>query len=170
MTSYVALLRAVNVGGRKLAMADLKAIAEELGFEKPKTFIASGNLIFVSKKKEAGVVRLLEERLKKHMGVEVPVMIRTASEMSDVSKANPFADRPQAKVAAIFLAQPPEKNFIERTRGLTDEQLALGRREIYVHYPGGMGRSKLRLPAKAVGTARNMNTVAKLAQLTKEIE
>ena len=151
-------------------MADLKAIAEELGFEKPKTFIASGNLIFVSKKKEAGVVRLLEERLEKHMGVEVPVMIRTASEMSDVAKANPFADQPPAKVAGIFLAQPPTKDFIERARGITNEQLALGRREIYVHYPSGMGRSKLRLPAKAVGTARNMNTVAKLAQLAKEIE
>ena len=170
MTAYVALLRAVNVGGRKLAMADLKAIAAELGFEKPKTFIASGNLIFVSKKNEAGVVRLLEERLEKHMGVEVPVMIRTASEMSDVAKANPFADQPPAKVAGIFLARPPEKDFIEQARGITDEQLALGRREIYVHYPSGMGRSKLRLPAKAVGTARNMNTVAKLAQLAKEIE
>ena len=170
MTVYVALLRAINVGGRKLAMADLKAIAEELGFKKPQTFIASGNLLFASERKEAQVARLLEHRLKKHMGAEVPVMVRSASEISDVAKANPFADQPPAKVAGIFLAKAPGKDFMEQVRGITDERLALGRREIYVHYPGGMGRSKLRLPAKDVGTARNMNTVAKLAQLAKELE
>jgi uncharacterized protein (DUF1697 family) len=170
VTAYVALLRAVNVGGRKLAMADLKAIAEGLGFENSRTFIASGNLLFVSERKEAEVARLLEDKLGKHMGAEVPVMVRTASEMAAVAKANPFADRPPAKVAAIFFAKAPPKDFIEQVRGATDEQLALERREIYVHYPNGMGRSKLRLPAKAVGTARNMNTVAKLAQLAKELE
>ena len=170
MTAFVELLRAVNVGGRKLAMADLKEIAENLGFEKPRTFIASGNLLFMSTKKEAEVARMLESRLKDHMGAEVPVMVRTAAEMAAVSKANPFGDRPAAKVAAIFFEKAPPKDLIEQVRGTADEELALGKREIYVHYPGGMGRSKLRLPAKAVGTARNMNTVAKLAELAKEIE
>ena len=92
------------------------------------------------------------------------------SEMAAVAKANPFPNQPSAKVAAIFYEKAPPKDLIEQVRGIADEQLALGRREIYVHYPSGMGRSKLRLPAKLVGTARNMNTVAKLAQLAKEIE
>lgn len=170
MTAYVALLRAVNVGGRTLTMADLKAIAEELGFEKTRTFIASGNLLFTSGRRESDLARLLEDRLGKHMGADVPVMVRTAAEMAAVAKANPFADEPGAKVAAIFFEKTPPDDFIEDVRGIADEQLAPGRREIYVHYPGGMGRSKLRLPAKAVGTARNMNTVAKLAELAKEIE
>lgn len=170
MTVYVALLRAVNVGGRKLAMADLKAIAEELGFESVGTFIASGNLLFASSKSEAEVGRLLEDRLRKHMGAEVPVMVRTASEMAAVAEANPFSGEPPSKVAAIFLEKAPPKDSIAQARGIADEQLALGRREIYVHYPGGMGRSSLRLPAQAAGTARNMNTVARLAQLAKEME
>ena len=170
MTVYVALLRAVNVGGRKLAMADLKAIAQDLGFETARTFIASGNLLFSSSRSEPDVTRLLEDRLGKHMGAEVPVMVRTAAEVAAVAKANPFAKEPAAKVAAIFFEKAPPKDFIEHVRGIADEELAPGRREIYVHYPGGMGRSKLRLPAKAVGTARNMNTVARLAELAKEIE
>ena len=170
MTVYVALLRAVNVGGRKLVMADLKAIAEELGFEKARTFIASGNLLLASSKSEAEVSSLLEERLKKHMGVEVQVMVRTASEMAAIAKANPFRREPLSKVAVIFFEEPPPKDSIEQARGIADEELALGRREIYVHYPSGMGRSKLRLPARAAGTARNMNSVARLAQLAKEME
>ena len=170
MTVYVALLRAVNVGGRKLVMTDLKAIAEELGFEKARTFIASGNLLFASSKSEAEVSRLLEERLKKHMGAEVPVMVRTASEMAAIAKANRFRREPPSKVAVIFFEEPPPKDSIEQARGIADEELALGRREIYVHYPGGMGRSKLRLPAMGAGTARNMNSVARLAQLAKEME
>jgi uncharacterized protein (DUF1697 family) len=170
MTVYVALLRAVNVGGRKLVMADLKAIAEELGFEKARTFIASGNLLLASSKSEAEVSSLLEEWLKKHMGAEVPVMVRTASEMAAIAKANPFRREPPSKVAVIFFEEPPPKDSIEQARGIADEELALGRREIYVHYPSGMGRSKLRLPARAAGTARNMNSVARLAQLAKEME
>ena len=170
MTAYVALLRAVNVGGRKLAMAELKRLAEEAGLDNPKTFIASGNLLFASGKSESAVARLLEARLKEHMKAEVPVLIRTAAEMAAVAKANPFPDEPGSKVAAIFLEKAPPKDALEKASGIADERLALGAREIYVHYPSGMGRSKLRLPAAAGGTARNMNTVAKLAAMAKEVE
>ena len=170
MTAFVALLRAVNVGGRKLVMTDLKRIADEAGLEKVRTFIASGNLVFASDKSEGEVARLLESRLKEHMAADVPVFVRTAAEMEQVAAANPFAGEPGAKVAAIFLEAAPPKETIEQTRGIADERLALGRREIYVHYPSGMGTSNLRLPSKIVGTARNMNTVAKLAELAKEVE
>ena len=170
MKAYVALLRAVNVGGRKLAMADVRAIAEDLGFERVRTFIASGNLLFASDKKETEAARLLEDRLQRYMGAEVAVLMRTASEMAAVAKSNPFPDETGSKVAAIFFEEAQAKEVLEQARGIVDEELALGEREIYVHYPSGMGRSKLRLPAKAVGTARNMNTVAKLAQLAKELE
>ena len=170
MTAYVALLRAVNVGGRKLIMSDLKAIAEEAGLENAKTFIASGNLLFVSKKSEAAVARLLEERLKAHMQAEVPVLVRTAAELEGVLKANPFADESGSKVVAIFLKDAPAKDALETADRIAGEELALGTREIYVHYPNGMADTKLRLPAAAGGTARNMNTVAKLAALAKEVE
>ena len=170
MTAYVALLRAVNVGGRKLLMSDLKAIADDAGLEKARTFIASGNLLFASSKSEAAVARLLEERLKAHMKAEVPVLVRTGAEMGAVGEANPFPEASGSKVAAIFLPEAPPKDALENATGIADEELALGTREIYVHYPSGMGRSKLRLPAEAGGTARNMNTVAKLAAMAKEVE
>ena len=169
MTAFVALLRAVNVGGRKLVMTDLKRIADEAGLRNARTFIASGNLVFACDQGEAAVTRLLKTQLKAHMSAEVPIFVRTAAEMAQVAKANPFAEEPGAKVAAIFLESAPPARTIEETRGIVDERLALGVREIYVHYPSG-STSKMRLPPKLVGTARNMNTVAKLAELAKEVE
>jgi uncharacterized protein (DUF1697 family) len=169
MTAYVGLLRAVNVGKRQLVMSELKGIGEELGLGSPRTFIASGNLLFTSNKSESALRTILERRIGKHMSAEVPVMIRTAKEMADVGAENPFPDLPGNKVYAIFLNGPPPADAIEQAKNVTDERLALGRREIYVAYPGGMGTSKLRIPAASSGTARNMNTVAKLAELAMEM-
>lgn len=171
MTAYVALLRAVNVGGTgKLAMADLKRIGEELGFGSPRTFIASGNLVFTSGKSEPQVQRALETALEKHMGKAVGVLVRTAKEMAAVANANPFKDSPPNRVLAIFLPDKPTKDALDDVRGRSDERLALGKREIYVDYGDvGAGRSKLRIPAAAAGTARNMNSVARLAEMAKEL-
>lgn len=170
MTGFVALLRAVNVGGRKLVMTDLKKIAEEIGFARPRTFIASGNLIFASDTSESDVARTLEDRLRQHMGADVPIFVRTGKEMEQVAEQNPFSDAAGSTVAAIFLEASPPEDLIENARGVADERMALGKREIYVHYPSGMGTSKLRFPSQIVGTARNMNTVAKLSELAKEVE
>ena len=172
MTAFVALLRAVNVGGTaKLAMADLRRIAGELGFRSPKTFIASGNLLFTSEAGEAEVRAALEQALAEHMGKPVAVMVRTAAEMAAVASANPYPDAPGRRVLAIFLNEPPPDNALDEARGLDGERLALGRREIYVDYCGALlGRSKLRIPAAAAGTARNMNSVARLAEMAVEME
>ena len=170
MTAYVALLRAVNVGGRQLKMAELKTVAEGLGLGSPRTFIASGNLLFASDKPERELKRLLEQALTDHMGKPVEVIVRTAAEMADAADTNPFREAPGNRVAAIFLDESPAKTALEAVANVADERLALGRREIYVHYPSGMGQSKLRIPAAASGTARNMNSVRKLAELAKEME
>jgi uncharacterized protein (DUF1697 family) len=169
VTGYVALLRAVNVGGRQLKMGDLKRIASELDLESPKTFIASGNLLFRSSKKEAAVKRDLEQALQHHMGKPVEVMVRTTSELTKVVAANAFPKEPGNRVVAIFLDDAPPADVITSAKNVTDERLALGTREIYVHFPSGQGRSKLKIPAAARGTARNMNTVAKLAELATEM-
>ena len=169
MTDYVALLRAVNVGGRTLKMDDLRRIASELGLESARTFIASGNLLFRSDKEEEPLKRDLERALEQHMGASVGVMVRTAAEMASVATGNPFADEPPNRVVAIFLDEPPPPDAASSATNITDERLALGAREIYVHYPQGQGRSKLRIKAAARGTARNMNTVAKLAELAREM-
>jgi uncharacterized protein (DUF1697 family) len=171
MTSYVALLRGVNLmSGTTLRMSDLKSIAEESGLKSVRTFIASGNLLFTSGKSERAIKSALEEAVGKHMLRDVGVMVRSADEMAAVAKANPFAGEPGNRVVAIFLDVAPPHDAISQAKNVADERLALGRREIYVHYPSGQGPSKLRIPAAAKGTARNMNTVAKLAQLAKEIE
>ena len=171
MTSYVALLRGINLmSSTTLRMADLRRIAGEIGLERPRTFIASGNLLFTSCKSEAAIRAALEAAVGKHMSRDVGVMVRTADEMAAVAKANPFADDPGNKVVAIFLEEAPPKDTADKAKNVADERLALGKREIYVHYPSGQGRSKLQIPAAAKGTARNMNTVAKLAAMAKEVE
>ena len=170
MTAYVALLRGVNVGGRQLKMTDLKAMADQLGYDRPRTFIASGNLLFAGRSGEALIKRELEAALKDHFGKPVEVMVRTAEEMSAVAAANPFADQPGNRVVAIFFDEPQSDEAIATARNVDEERLALGNREIYVHFPSGRGRSKLKLGGQASGTARNMNTVARLAELARDME
>src|SRR5438270_13267724 len=172
MTGYVALLRGVNLVGKStLKMADLKAIAAELGLEHPQTFIASGNLLFASSEPEEKLRRMLEKRLQAHMGKDVRVMLRTADEMEAVVQANPFADAPGNRVQAFFMNEPPPANLMESIRNKADERVASGTREVFVAYgERGIGRSRLRIPAAEAGTARNMNTVARLAELAKETQ
>ena len=172
MTSYVALLRGVNlVGKSSLKMTDLRSIAEELGLRSARTFIASGNLLFVSNKPEEKLRRMLEKRLREHMGKDVGVMLRTADEMEAAVKANPFTDRPGNRVQAFFLNQSPPADLLDTVRNQDDERVVAGVREVYVAYgEKGIGRSRLRIPAAEAGTARNMNTVAKLAAMAKEVE
>ena len=167
MTAYVALLRAVNVGGTgKLPMTELTSMCEKAGFENVKTYIASGNVVFTSAKSEKAVKAALEKALADFAGKEVPVMVRTAAEMAAVAKANPFADAPGNRVLAILLDAAPPKDALDHARHVDGEEMALGKREIYVRYTDhGMGQSKLVIPAGKRGTGRNMNTIAKLAAM-----
>jgi len=172
MTAYVALLRGVNLlGVSTLKMADLKAIAQELGLRSVRTYIASGNLLFVSDKPEQRLRAMLEKRLGAHIGREVRVMLRTAAEMEAVVRANPFPDARGNNVQVFFMNEPPPADLLETVRNRAeDERVAPGIREVYVAYgEKGIGRSRMRIPAAEAGTARNMNTVAKLADLAREI-
>lgn len=171
MKCYVALLRAVNVGGTgKLAMSDLKRTCEEAGFENVRTYIASGNVVFGSAWAEKKVKAELEKRLEDLCGKKIDVLVRTADELLRVLKGNPFKERDGKFTLAIFLDQAPPKDALETVRDRSaDEVVRLGEREIYVYYGSGMGRSKLKIPAAKAGTARNMNTVAKLAEMAGEI-
>jgi uncharacterized protein (DUF1697 family) len=169
MTAFVALLRAVNVGGTgKLPMSELKAMCEELGFTSVRTYIASGNVVFDSRKSETAVKAALEKRLAAYAGKPVGVMLRNAAEMAQVSANNPFPKAAPNRTMAIFLDGAPPKDTLATVRGREDEQLKLGKREIYVHYGEGMAKSKLVIPAAKSGTARNMNTVAVLAKMAAE--
>jgi uncharacterized protein (DUF1697 family) len=166
MTRYVALLRAVNVGGTgKLPMADVRAMCRDAGFTRVETYIASGNVVFESKGAPSKVKAELEARLLAFAKKPIGVVLRTAAEMAAVLKANPFPKAEPKFNYAVFLDQRPPRDALEHAAGQNDEEMRLGDREIFVHYPSGMGRSKLRIPAAKTGTARNMNTVAKLTEM-----
>jgi uncharacterized protein (DUF1697 family) len=166
MGSFVALLRAVNVGGTgKLPMSDLKEICEELGFEAVRTYIASGNVVFTSRKYEAAIKAALEKRLEAYARKPVGVLVRSAAEMAQVSADNPFPKAAPNRTLAVFLDRAPSSDTLVGIRGQRDEQIRLGRREIYIHYGEGMAKSKLVISAAKAGTARNMNTVATLARM-----
>jgi uncharacterized protein (DUF1697 family) len=170
MTSYVALLRAVNVGGTgKIAMADLKAMCCDAGFAQVQTYIASGYVVFRSAASPARVKSALESRLLAHAGKPVGVVVRTASDLAAVLKRNPFPNAPPKYTVAIFLDKAPPADALQHAVGINDEKVRLGAREIYVHYPSGQGTSKLRIPAAKNGTARSMNTVAKLAEMAAKL-
>jgi uncharacterized protein (DUF1697 family) len=169
MPVFILLLRAVNVGGTgKLPMADLKRLCEQAGFRKVRTYIASGNVVAERNGSESEAKAALEAELRAYAGKPVGAIVRTAAEMAEVVVNNPFPDRAANGAVAIFLDRAPPSGALKDIKGQANEEIRLGAREIYVDYPDGIGRSKLRIPAARDGTARNMNTVAKLAAMAAE--
>ena len=145
MSVYIALLRAVNVGGTgRLPMSELKAMCVAEGFAGVQTYIASGNVVFRADRSESEVKASLERQLRAYAGKPVGVVVRTAKDMADVLENNPFPDTPPNWTVAVFLDAPPPADTLESIKGRGDEQVRLGKREIYVAYSAGMGRSKLK--------------------------
>ena len=164
---WICLFRGINVGGNnKLPMKELVKAMTGAGMTDVKTYIASGNVVFTSSLSEAKVKAALEAAMEKYAGKPVGVMVRTAAEMATVRDANPFADAPGNRVTAVFLDDAPPADAIDHATNLNGEEIALGKREIYIRYTDhGMADSKLKMPALKTGTARNMNSVAKLAEM-----
>lgn len=145
-------------------MAELRAMCESVGFSKVRTYIASGNVVFESRLSEASVKTKLERCLETYAGKQVGVVIRTGVELAAVLAGNPFQSAAPNRTVAIFLDAPPPTDTLSGVSGQQAEEIALGKREIYVHYGDGMAKSKLKIQAAKSGTARNMNTVATLAE------
>jgi uncharacterized protein (DUF1697 family) len=160
----VALLRAINAG-IVLPMTDLRRIAAEAGLANPRTYIASGNLLFDSDKPDSEAKNLLETRLTTHVGKPIWLTLRTGQELAAIAAAEPFPEAPGNRLFVTFLDSDPPPGAIDEARNRTDEQIALAPRAIIVHYPPGLGQSRLIIPSAKTGTTRNMNTVAKLAEL-----
>ena len=166
MANYVALLRAVNVGGTgKLPMTDLQKICRDAGFNHVRTYIASGNVVFQSAASSTIVKKELEAGLLSHLGKSVEVVVRTASEMRDILEGNPFPKAAPNRTVVIFLEDRPPLDALKFATGIHYEEMLLRGSEIYIHYGDGMRDSKLKIPAAKKGTARNLNTVAKLADM-----
>ena len=165
---YIALLRGINVGGSGLLpMKDLASLCEALGFESVRTYIQCGNVVSDSKHPEPKVKALLEHALEKRMGKKVPVIVRTHAELRRVLSGNPFADKEPAKVGIAFLDAAPPANLLDKVVAPGGEQVHPGEREIYIYFPIGQGRSKLKMPLDPPTTVRNANTVARLAAMSE---
>ena len=171
MIAYVAMIRAVNVSGTgKLLKEDLLAMGKACEFDKVRTFINSGNLLFASELGEAEVKKRVEAKLADHFGKAFPAYVRNANEMAEAAKKNPFPDDKPASVMAHFIDEQPTRAMLDEARDVQDERMALGPRLIYIAYGHGLADSKLKMPALKQGTARNMNSVAKMAELLAGME
>lgn len=171
MPVYIALLRAVNVGGTSsLPMTELKAICEGLGFTDVKTYIQSGNVLFRSDETEKTVEERLDDALGKKMGKRPGVMVRSRRELDEIAANVPFPDAKPNFLLVYFLPEKAAGDALEKMVAPDGEEAKLAGREIYVHYPNGSGRSKLKLPALKRGSSRNLNTVRKLAEMAAALE
>jgi uncharacterized protein (DUF1697 family) len=173
VTTYVGLLRGVNVGGHnKLPMARLRELAAEVG-EDVQTYLQSGNVVLRSGAKAADVRAALEERLATELGKPATALVLTAAQLRRVRDGNPFPDeRDPTKLHVVFLAERPPAAKLKAfdPEAWAPEELRVAGTTAYLHLPDGLGRSKL---AAAVGkllgvagTARNWRTVEALVELS----
>ena len=168
-TVHIALLRAINLGSHKaVAMADLRELFTDLGLEDVRTLLQTGNVVFRSDARPPALERLLEKEAADRLGLETEFYVRTGAEWQAIVKANPFTKEAKQDPAHLVLT------VCKNAPGNTSKATGVGRevfrasgREVYIVYPDGIGRSRLKL--NVVGTGRNWNTVLKLAALTKEI-
>ncbi len=176
LATYVALLRAVNLGARnKVSMADLRQVFLGLGAEDVATYLQSGNVIFKSRSQKPGqLVVAVEGEINRVLGLSLTVILRTDGELAHVVKANPFANggREPAKLHVTFLADSPESARVRElaAQDVEPDELSVVGREVYLHCPNGYGRSRLTNAylEKQLGTAattRSWKTVTKLAEL-----
>ena len=182
MPTYVALLRAVNVGGTgKLPMADLRKLLDGLGFKNIETYIQSGNVVFDAAGSAAKVKAAVEAGLEKLMGAPVEVMVRTHEELSRIIADNPFAAQAAADGARVHVgflagvapagAQAALQAIVTKYPARRD-RFHLAGNVVYLHLPDGASETKfsgktLDKAIGAPGTGRNWNTVLKLHAMSK---
>ena len=171
MTTFVGLLRAINVGGRnKLRMSDLRSLCESLGLEDVQTHLQSGNVVFRAR---TATAKTIEAAIRKSAGIDVKVILRTAAELERIIAANPFdATRDPSHLVVMFLdAAPTEEGRAALVKAHAGpEKIRFAGRELYIDYPVDIGHSKLtgtliEKKLGVAGTARNWNTVTRLLEM-----
>jgi len=174
--TYVALLRAINVGGKnKLPMKDLVQICEAAGCLKVSSYIQSGNVIFSASPKDAArLPTLITAQIEKQFGHKPPVILRTKDQLDDVFRNNPFlkTGAPEELLHVMFLANMPAPAAVEKLdphRSPPDTFIVRGQ-EIYLNVPNGGGNTKLTnayfdSKLATISTVRNWRTVGKLLEL-----
>ncbi len=180
MTTHIALLRAVNVGGRNMiAMADLRAFLAELGFTDAKSLLQSGNIVFRGGSRTGSALeRFLEGESKKRLELEVDYVVRNPDEWQRAIDDNPFPKEAKSDPAHLIVTFTKDVLDAARVKELQaaiqgPETVRAKGKHLYVVYPDGAGKSKLTIgliekKLATRGTARNWNTVMKLAALSRE--
>jgi uncharacterized protein (DUF1697 family) len=174
------LLRGINVGGHnKIKMDALRNLYEELGFQSPRTYVQSGNVVFGAKDKKLKP-KVLEDAIEKAFGFRPAVVLRTSAELRQTVAANPFAKREGINPGLLlvsFLTDAPTKEALAVLQNIPigPEELYAAGREIFIYFPGGMGRSKFPWASmdkilKTTATGRNLRTVNALLGMAEEME
>lgn len=172
--TWLLLLRGVNVGGKRVAMSDLREMLSGMGFDRPRSLLQSGNLLFEApSSKPAPLERRIQQQLLKSLQLESEIFVRTVREWNEAIAANPYPDEAAsdpAHLVMMCLRAEPTASALDALRAaiVGRERVEVIGRQAYFVYPDGIGRSKL---TNAVierrlgghGTARNWNTVLKLA-------
>ena len=177
MARLIALLRAVNVGGRKLPMAELRPLCGELGWTEVETYIQSGNVVFTAAGKPEALEAALEKAIEDRFGFRSDVMVRSAAQWRKVIEANPFPSESEAEPNRV-LAGLSKSSLKRDAAGVLAAKAAAGERvaeaagALWFHYPAGVGASKLTpsLIDRAAGspvTARNWRTMLKLKEMAE---
>jgi uncharacterized protein (DUF1697 family) len=176
VTRYVVLLRAVNVGGTGVVpMPRLRELLAEAGLEDVATYVQSGNVVASPGSVTGGaegVGAAVHNAIRDGLGLDVPVVVRTGTQVAKVLGANPFPDADPTRVGVLFASGPLSKVEVDRLAGraTASEDVKRAAGHVYIHCPDGFGRSKLATAAGAarpdvVVTVRNLRTVAKLAEM-----
>ena len=179
MTSFVALLRGVNVGGKVAKMETVRASFEALGLEKVRTYVQSGNVLFAAKSgTEAALAKKIAARLAKDVGFPIAVQVFSAADLARVAEQNPFVKEKgidSKRLHVTFLDGPAPAAGLEKMRSYAaaHERFVCRGTNIYLSCPDGYGRSKLNNNAfervlKVGATTRNWNTVTTLVRLLEE--
>jgi len=177
-TTWIVLLRAVNVGGRSLPMAELRRLCEESGATSVRTYIQSGNVVLRSGLDEADLTTDLTERIEAHAGFDVPIVARSLDQLAEVVDGCPFDTTVDpTRLVVSFAAEAPRPAPLGDLdpAAFGDEQLHLAGRDLYLWLPDGQGRSKLvqalgRTPFGRIATARNWKTVQVLLDLARQVD
>jgi uncharacterized protein (DUF1697 family) len=178
MTIYIAMLRGINVSGHKIIkMERLRAMFEAMGFGQVKTYVQSGNVLFETDEPAASLSAKIQKRILKDFDFDVPVLTKSAKELADIVKRNPFTKEKgldETKWHVTFIADDPPKNALELLQPLAtgDEQVKIVGRAVYLHCPNGYGNTKLTnttIEKKLSGgaTTRNWNTTKTLLKMAE---
>lgn len=176
MKKYIALLRGINVGGKNLLpMQDLVAMLQSMGAFEISTYIQSGNVLFTASIANADDwCQNLAQKIQAEKGFTPPLLLLNKTDFDKAIAANPFPEENGKILHCFFLAQEPARNCLQKLARIKSdsERIDLLGRVLYLYTPDGFGRSKLAARAEKIlgvpATARNWNTVVKLAQLGDE--